>query len=165
MREIKFEDLRNHPRNPSYRGKRNLDLAEKGKKFSYFNLNKKYIRIEILTSNKDFKLKNIFYTLHNTEKYIIVHISDNTPLATRGLTPLYLMNIKEEMTDIKNCTSNTISISEDDEVKVVVFNDDKSMSCSNLDEIIISYLREKNSSEKDLIQPSESGGGIIVKGP
>ncbi|PQJ74551.1 hypothetical protein [Polaribacter gangjinensis] len=165
MREIKFEELKNHTRKPFYKQKKNLDLADKGKKFSYLNLSKKYVRFEILTANDNFKLKNVFFTIQNNKKYFIVHISDNTPISTRSLASNYLMNIKEPLSSIQNCSSSPISLSVNEEIDVIVFNDEKQIFCSILDDIINSYSKEKNTDEKDLIQPSEAGGGVIVKGP
>lgn len=165
MREIKFKKLTTQIRDRFYKNKLNLDIADKNHKLSYFNLTKKYIRIETLTLNDNYTLKNIFYKIFNTETYLIVHISDNTIIPTRLQIPQYLMNIKEEINDIKNCTTSPITIQEVASVNVVVFNDNNPVSCSMLDEIITSYLTENNPTKKFDALPNEAGGGVIVKGP
>lgn len=162
MREITIKKLSETIRNKFYNGKKNLDLAEKNHKRSYFDLKQKQIVFEILTSNDNFRLKNVFYNIYENQPYIVIHVSDCTKNITRGHLPLYLTKITESINNIQSCSTTPISIPEESELNVVVFNSTNEIYCEILENIIKNHIYGQS---QKIVQPDESGGGVIVKGP
>lgn len=169
MKEVKFKKFEDQVDANIYNNKKKFDLANKKHKRSFFNVKKKHLKIETLTSNDLFIVKDIFHYLIAGERYLFVHISDNTNAPRRFENTKFIMKIKYPYNEIVNCESGTLEIDKKEEVNVYVFNDNSTLDCFTAKNDLINLMNSKINTEKkvkDYVIPKEGGdGGVIIEGP
>ena len=180
MKIPKFKEFDDPTDIKVYKGKTMFDIAEKDqKKRSYFNLNKKHIKIETLVPSENFILRNVFHLVDKKTgaHTLIVHITDNTVISRLREKIKFLMKIKVPYTEIENCYFDDIQFKEKEEVNIYIHNNKSILDCGNIIDkfqpIIANsnFIKSKNKDMsldkiEEIVLPDDTGnGGVIIKGP
>lgn len=153
---------------------------KKGKGFSYFTDNgtgrKDSLRLKIPVANKNYKFINAYNVFNNNNiphKTIVVHITDSTERISCGDTITHILDVKLSARDIHGAN---LDVEKNDKLSIFVINDTFSsfnQNRSNYISEIKKYLPINITNcnqitfpfNKDIFEPKESGGGVIVNGP
>lgn len=124
----------------------NLDVL---RNVSYFNLRNEMIYFETVVPNRNFRVLNVYHVFNKFFPIILVHVTDSTAFPARTSPKKYFLRGKVQFKDITDVYPNQPSFTPQTggSVLVIIYNDNG----------IISF--------KELFQPKESGGGVIIEGP
>jgi hypothetical protein len=166
--------------NPHY--KKNLDLAKRKEKISFFNFDHKTIHIETPIIDKKYGVNNIFNISSLNYKAIAVHISDGSNTKIREAKKEKIMKIDFHFNEIIDSQSATpLNINKKDNIYIVIFNDNSVIDSTKINiavaeilrGVIISnikfkekaIIRQDGKKSLDFVIPEEGGGGVIIKKP
>lgn len=149
-----------------------FDIAYKDHKKSYFDLNKKHLKIQFPTKNDNYFVKEVYFLGKFSNPIIFIHISDGTSNSTRGFEKKFIADIKYPLNKIISCSNNDLDLSNEKEVIVYIYNDNSDLNCYSalLRVFKISYnqspfISHKLTSESALLPQEGNDGGVIIEGP